>query len=140
MVMKKLLTEWRKYLREGDEGDLEFLLLPPGETAQIGDEKGRAPRPGENAILRYRTDHGSYRYVKVVDGQIIAGLQVMSRDLWRGKEPAIATIANVYTHPDFRRQGHAADLLAKAKQSFDKVLHSKDLTSTGSRWKSGVES
>jgi len=64
----------------------------------------------------------------------------MSRDLWRGKEPAIATIANVYTHPDFRRQGHAADLLAKAKQSFDKVLHSKDLTSTGSRWKSGVES
>ena len=137
--MKHLLTEWRKSLREGDEGDLEFLLSPPGETAQIGDEKGRAPRPGENAILRYRTDHGSYRYVKVVDGQIIAGLQVMSRDILRGKEPAIAKIANVYTHPDFRRQGHAADLLAKAKTFFDKVLHSKDLTSIGSRWKSGVD-
>ena len=133
------MESWREHMKESGKNDLEFLLSPPGEAIQIGDEKGRSPREGENNILRYRTDNGSYRYVMVVDGQIVSGLQVMSRDLLRGKEPAIATIANVYTHPDYRKQGLASKLLAKARKDFDEVKHSRDLTSAGSRWKSSVE-
>ena len=53
--MKLLLENWRGFLREANEPDLDYLLDPPGETAQIGPERGRAPREGENKILRFRT-------------------------------------------------------------------------------------
>jgi hypothetical protein len=73
------------------------------------------------------------------EGEPISALQVVApkpprRGKWR------ATIANVYTVPERRREGHAARLLGAARNDFDEVMHSKhDLTTEGSKWKASVE-
>jgi GNAT superfamily N-acetyltransferase len=112
--------------------DLSYLLADPGDVPQIGPEKGR-PR-GPDGIARFRSEHGSFRYVLYEEGDPIAALQVVAppppkRGPWR------ATIANVYTRPERRREGLASALLAVAREDFDEVVHSADLSAEGAAWK-----
>ncbi len=78
----------------------------------IGDEKIKIITP-EISLLT--SPHGSYRFVYRKDGMIVSGLQVVSRD---GKN---GVIANVYTLPDYQRQGLARQLLNTAREVFKKV-------------------
>lgn len=112
--------------------DLSYLLADPGEVEQIGPERGARRRDG---IARFRSEHGSFRYVLYEDGDPIAALQVVARPPPK-RGPWRATIANVYTVPGRRREGLASELLDAARRDFDEVVHSaSDLTSEGSAWK-----
>jgi GNAT superfamily N-acetyltransferase len=107
---------------------LAIYLGDPGTVPGIGTERGKPPRSG---IGRYKSPHGSVRYVWYEHGQPLAALQVVTRDGRR------ATIANVYTVPSRRRQGLASALLAKARQAFKDVHHAEDahLSAAGRAWR-----
>ena len=94
---------------------LNARSLAPG----IGIETGKPPKSG-NGIARYQSKHGSTRYVLYVDGRAVSVLQVVSRD---GKS---ALVANVYTDPEYRRQGLASVLLKRAERDFKSVSHAKE--------------
>jgi len=79
------------------------------------------------------SDYGSKRYLLSYEGDILAGLQVVSQD------GVHATIANVYTRPAYRRKGLGRILLAAAKQDYETVTHSKHLSEEGAAWAKGVE-
>ena len=108
--------------------DLAIYLGDPGTIPGIGTERGKKPA---NGIGRFRSPHGSVRYVMYERGDPLAALQVVTRD---GKQ---ATIANVYTVSARRREGLAAALLAKARQDFSQVEHAEDmhLSSEGRAWR-----
>ncbi len=114
--------------------DLSYLLSPPGETKQIGSETGK-PRD-KTGISRYRSDQNSFRYVYFIDGKPVSSLQLVKT---RGQKKWKAKIANVWTHPDYRRQGLATKLLNNAKKNFDEIKHSQDLSMSGSHWKSSFK-
>jgi hypothetical protein len=107
---------------------LAVYLGDPGSVPGIGTERGKKPTSG---IGRYKSPHGSVRYVWYEHGSPLAALQVVTRD---GKE---ATIANVYTTSARRREGLAAALLARARQDFKKVEHAEEahLSSSGRAWR-----
>ena len=106
-----------------------YVLLPPGQTAQIGPERGT---PINEGIACFDSPHGSYRYVFYRHGEIVSGLQVMSRDGAHG------SIAYVFTRPEHRREKLAMRLLQAARQDFESVDHSTDLSDYGRLWKRGV--
>lgn len=107
---------------------LAIYLRDPGTVPGIGAERGKKPTSG---VGRYRSPHGSVRYVWYAHGVPLAALQVVSRD---GK---LATIANVYTVPSRRREGLASMLLAKARHDFKEVRHAEDahLSTEGRAWR-----
>jgi len=109
---------------------LPSMLLPRGDNPAIGEEQGTVRRDG---ISTFRSPHGSTRYVLSRNGVAIAALQVVGRD---GRH---ALVANIYTHPDHRRQGLATKLLVKARQDFARVDISDDLTADGKAWVLGLE-
>lgn len=125
--------KFKQWLIENSEIDLSYLLAGPGQVPQIGQEKGY-PDFTKNGSVKYVSPHGSYRYLYFVDGKPVSALQVVSRD---GKT---ATVANVYTLPEHRKKGYAAELFERAKQGFEKLTHSKDLSTAGSLWASKVGS
>ena len=117
-------------LSESSEPDLAYLLAPAGGTPHIGPERQIGnPRDGS---VKFLSPHGSYRYVRYVDGKPVSALQIVSRDGENGQ------IANVYTVPEYRKQGFAKDLLDRARQGFESISHSKDLSSLGAIWKGKV--
>jgi predicted GNAT family acetyltransferase len=111
-------------------GDLSYLLLPVGQTQQIGAEK--QDKKSKGGIERYSNKFGSYRYVMVMDDEPVGAIQVMSRDKTK------AVIANVYVKPELRRQGIAKNLLVQARKDFDEVVHSNDLSDDGKGFASAV--
>ena len=111
------------------ESPLQYLVWPPGETEEIGPERGKAVRDG---IALFTSPHGSYRYVLYKDGEAISALQVVSEDKTHAK------IANVYTASAYRRTGAAKMLLDRARRDFTTVVHSKHLTTEGKAWRAGV--
>jgi GNAT superfamily N-acetyltransferase len=108
---------------------LAIYLGDPGTVPGIGSERGKKPT---NGIGRYKSPHGSVRYIWYEHGDPLAVLQVVTRD---GKQ---ATIANVYTVAAHRRQGLAAALLARARRDFQKVEHAEEthLSGPGRAWRS----
>jgi GNAT superfamily N-acetyltransferase len=109
----------------------EYLMVylgDPGTVPGIGTERGKRPTSG---IGRYKSPHGSVRYVWYEHGAPLAALQVVTRD---GK---LATIANVYTAPSHRRAGLASALLAKARRDFKEVHHAEEahLSPAGRAWR-----
>ena len=90
------------------------VLLPPSAHPAIGHESGKAKRQG---IGKHVSPHGSTRYLMYQDGEVVAGLQVMSQDGTHAK------IANVHTRQDHRRKGYADKLLARAERDFSTVAH-----------------
>jgi GNAT superfamily N-acetyltransferase len=107
---------------------LSVYLGDPGTVPGIGVERGKRPT---NGVGRYKSPHGSVRYVWYEHGTALAALQVVTRD---GK---LATIANVYTVPSYRRAGLASALLAKARRDFKEVRHAEEahLSPAGRAWR-----
>lgn len=124
------MHNFKSWLKENEEPDLAYLLGPSSSIPQIGKEQ-QFGRP-INGSVKYLSPHGSYRYVYYIDGKPVSAIQIVSRD---GKN---AQIANVYTLPEYRRQGIAKELLNRAKQGFESIKHSQDLSTLGSIWKSKV--
>lgn len=119
----------------GATGDdpLAATILPPGHRGLgVGRESGRLRRDG---VSRHDDPHGSTRYLYSAEGQIVSGLQVVSRD---GRT---AVVANVYTRPDYRNLGLASRLLARARRDFSRVDHAEEshLSSAGVAWRDAVE-
>lgn len=111
-------------------GDLSYLLLPVGQTQQIGAEK--QDKKTKDGIERYSNKFGSYRYVMMMDDEIVGAIQVMSRDKSKG------VAANVFVKPELRRQGIAKRLLVQAKKDFDEVEYNPDQSDDGKAWVSSV--
>ena len=111
-------------------GDLSYLLLPVGQTQQIGAEK--RDKKTKDGIERYSNKFGSYRYVMVMDGEPVGAIQVMSRDKSKG------VAANVFVKPEYRRQGIAKRLLVQAKKDFDEVEYNPDQSDDGKAWVSSL--
>lgn len=103
---------------------LRLLLSPPSECPQIGAEIGRAAKEG---ISTFISPFGSVRYVYARAGRIVAALQVMVGS-------GIATATNVFTAPDFRRQGLASQLAARAKIDYENLQFSKERSPDGQAW------
>lgn len=108
-----------------DEGPT-WVLLPPGQNPTIGPER-RVRRRGP--VSRYDSSHGSVRYLYELDGQTVAGLQLVT-----GPSQGSAVVANVYVLPDRRRRGLAAQLLEHARKDFPGVTHSQHLSEDGKAW------
>jgi GNAT superfamily N-acetyltransferase len=108
--------------------NLSTYLGDPGTVPGIGAERGKKPTSG---IGRFKSPHGSVRYVWYEHGIPLATLQVVTRD---GKQ---ATIANVYTVPTRRREGLAAALLTRARRDFKVVEHAEEaqLSAEGRAWR-----
>lgn len=116
---------------------LTGLILPRGESPMIGREVGRDVRDGVSLFFQSRRTFnpnypypkgGSYRFVRCVNGKIVAGLQVMSLSGEKG------IVANVYCHPDWRRKGHATELLVAAKEVFETIEFDDDQSPDGQAW------
>lgn len=124
------------------EGLTEYLK-PRSQVKSIGTEDyvgtvwlslaGEHPQKwGE----RYTNRHGSVRYVLFLRfgrgraPQAVAALQLVTSD---GKN---ATIANVYTLPEYRRRGFATDLLELAREEYDTVKHAdqRHMSDAGKAW------
>jgi len=106
---------FRKWYNEQEEPNLSYLLSPPGKVPHIGEETGE---PVHHGIAKYDSPYGSYRYVYYLDGQPVSALQVVARDKRSG-----AKVANVFTHPDFRRQKFATQLLQQAQSDFRTIQY-----------------
>lgn len=118
-------------LTESSEPDLQYLLGPAGSIPQIGPERQVGdPKSGS---FKFLSPHGSYRYVQYVDGKPASALQIVSRDGINGQ------VANIYTLPEYRKQGLARGLLDRARMGFEKITHSRDLSTLGAIWKVKVE-
>ena len=117
-------------LAESPEPDLAYLLGSAGSIPQIGPERQVGdPRHGS---VKFLSPQGSYRYVQYVDGNPASALQIVSRDGINGQ------VANVYTLPEYRKQGLARGLLDRARKGFESITHSKDLSGLGAIWKGKV--
>lgn len=113
---------------------LTGLIQPPGESPCIGNENGDLMENGIS-VLYHKTGAGgagSYRFVMAVEGEIVAGLQVMSRGGVSG------TIANLFVAPDHRRAGHATALYEAAAKMFPELTVSDDLSDDGRAFMSAV--
>jgi ribosomal protein S18 acetylase RimI-like enzyme len=118
-------------ITESSEPDLAYLLAPAGEIPQIGTEKQVGST--KDGSVKFISPNGSYRYVRYVAGKPVSALQIVSRD---GKN---AHVANVYTLPEYRKQGFARELIDRARQGFESITHSKDLSTLGAIWKGKVD-
>mgnify|MGYP003322603782 CR=1 FL=1 len=74
-------------------GDLSYLLLPVGQTQQIGAEK--QDKKTKDGIERYSNKFGSYRYVMVMDGEPVGAIQVMSRDKSKGVAANVLSLIHI---------------------------------------------
>jgi GNAT superfamily N-acetyltransferase len=112
---------------------LAATLLPPGHRSlAVGRESGELCRDG---VSRHDDPYGSTRYLYSEGGEVVSGLQVVSRD------GVTALVANVYTRPDRRGRGLASELLARARHDFARVDHASeaDLSAAGRGWRDAVE-
>lgn len=113
--------------------DLSYLLNPPGQVPYIGPETGE---PVNHGIARFEDPYGSHRYVMYQNGQAVAAIQVVSKDRRSG-----AHLANVFTHPDHRRERYATQLLRQAQSDFRSIgFPPRDERSDSANdWLDGIE-
>lgn len=101
---------------------LKTLLLKSGCNPLIGPEV-RAIL-SENIELMESRD-GSYRYIFQENGEILSGIQVMSRDGQNG------VLVNAFTAPEARRRGLASKLIEAAKSRFSSLEYSEERSIDG---------
>lgn len=133
--MRRLLNITNKLFESGSGGEND-LLSPFNQSKMIGDETKIFDYGDVQAYQStyIHANNRSIRYVKLNDeGEIICVLQFRTK----GPRSKKGIIQNVYTRSDSRRKGYALELLKKARWDFD-VKHSKDLTTDGNAWKSGI--
>lgn len=114
---------------QSSEG-LAYLLSHVESRKYVGPEK-HSGIP-ENGVSRHVSGNGSHRYVMHVNGEPVSAVQVVSR------EKGVGQVANAYTHPDYRRQGHARALLQHAANDFPTLTHSDHLSGDGAAWRNAV--
>lgn len=112
---------FKQYVEMRSNEGLAYLLEPRA-SGTTGPE--RKTRMGDGVNL-YADPHGSYRFVFETGGRPVSALQVMSADGKHGH------VTNAYTSPDFRRQGLASLLLAKARKRFSTLSYSEDRSEDG---------
>ena len=100
--------------------NLDYLLSELGEISQIGDEI-KIPLGGN--FYLYKSEFGSYRFIKKIGSEIVSTIQVMYRN---GNIP-YAT--NAFTKLEFRKQGIALDIMKKAEIYFGEKLDTSNDTS-----------
>jgi ribosomal protein S18 acetylase RimI-like enzyme len=94
----------------------------PQAGGTTGPEKQTKLTP---TVSVYSDKNGSHRFVKHDAGQPIAAIQVMSRAKGQGH------VANVFTRPDHRRQGHGTELVRHAQRMFPQLTFSDDRSEIG---------
>lgn len=115
----KLYEEFKGY-----EG-LSYLLDEYNDI--IGNEK-KIPI-GDNIYL-YKSEIGSYRFIKKIDNNNVSAIQIMYR---KGQRPYTT---NAFTLPEYRKKGIALELLKKAETYFEEPLNlSNDVSELGSKLK-----
>lgn len=108
------------------EADLAWLLLP--STRITGPETKRVLQAQPFDRVDYLRDpYGSHRFIGFVDGEAVAGIQVV-------KGARSSVVANVYTVPYLRGRGMASALLRAARRRLGKIAHSQHLTESGARF------
>ena len=75
-------------------------------------------------IRLYEDEFGSRRFVKLVDGISVAGLQLVT-------SPDRTVVANIYTHPSYRRRGYMTELFREALARYPALQLSKDRSDDG---------
>jgi ribosomal protein S18 acetylase RimI-like enzyme len=123
-IISKWISTNCKFAMESNES-LVSLLAPQGKHPWIGPESGKLSPDGISVL---KSKEGSYRYVYCINGKQIACLQVVSTD---GKK---AHVSNVFTSPEYRRQGIATRLIDRVKLDFQTVTYSEDRSNAGSGW------
>ena len=121
------------YTSERSIRTLAYLLVGPGETRQIGPERGRPLHDGI-AVFKSTATKGSSRYVLYEDGRAVAALQTVVLS-----PSAPARIANVYVVPHRRRAGLATALLKRARKD-GPVEHADEdqISDAGKAWRDVV--
>jgi hypothetical protein len=121
--------EGEQVLTQDAVGDFADFLLPQNESLSIGQESGTFNDEGLSVFEAVNTPSDQFvsrRYVKAEDGEIVGTVQVTSTD--GGKT---ATIANAVTKEGRQKEGIGTELLARAREDFESVKHSEDLSEAG---------
>lgn len=101
---------------------LKSLLNHRSECYMIGDEIILRTAP---PIEVWQSEHGSYRYVLLDQGEVVSCLQLVSRDGKTGR------IAQAYTREGQRRKGFVTRLYQVAKEDFNRIDMSTDVSESG---------
>lgn len=99
------------------------LLNPLGKSKNIGEEKGKNI---ENGITNFISPYGSIRYVAFEKSKIVSAIQLISSDGLNAK------LINAITTPEKQKQGLASALIERAREDFNTISFSEDLTTAGS--------
>ena len=109
-------------------------LLKPLLEPQAGGTVGKERRKNLSQDVAVFIDpHGSYRFVKFVNGEPAAAVQIVTRDKKHG------IVARAYTRPEFRRKGFATELLQYGRKMFGSLEFSSDQSEMGKAWVGSVE-
>jgi GNAT superfamily N-acetyltransferase len=109
---------------EGSNEELASILHKHGAQYGSPDEKVRHLTP--TVSVHSKKEWGNHRFVKHDGhGNPIAAVQVVSREKGKGH------VSTAYTHPDHRRQGHAAELIRHAKKQFPHLTYSEHRSENG---------
>ena len=111
------------------ETDLSYLLNKE-ISAMTGPEKHYKVK---NGISRHVSNTGSTRFMFHADDKPVSAIQIIEN----GPE---AVVANIYTIPEYRRQGIATTLFKHAKKYFPNLRYSKHLTGEGEKFKDSLDS
>jgi ribosomal protein S18 acetylase RimI-like enzyme len=141
MNMREIMNRVR-VAEDDDNSSLKLTILPKGQNPAIGPETGTFHPNGISLFFQSSriwnksapAKAGSYRFVYAKDGEIVAGMQIISDD---GKQ---GHIANIYTAPSSRRQGLATALLAASRKILKSVSHSPEdaISGDGKAWKQSL--
>ena len=107
--------KFKAWYNESAEPNLSYLLGAPGTLPSIGEETGE---PVGHGIAKFVSPHGSFRYVCYVEGQAVSAIQVV---VAKGKRSA--HVANIFTHPNHRREGFATQILQQIKLDFNSIKY-----------------
>jgi len=106
--------------RYAEEYDTSHLLLPSA-GGWVGKEKSRDLGDG---IIHFVDPFGSHRFVAHSEGVPVSAIQVMGT----GKS---GRVVGAYTHPQYRRMGHASNLIHTARGIFPDLSFDDDRSSAG---------
>jgi hypothetical protein len=110
------------------ETDLSYLLNKE-ISAMTGPEKHYKVKDG---ISRHVSNTGSTRFMFHADDKPVSAIQIIEN----GPE---AIVANIYTIPEYRRQGIATTLFRHAKKYYPNLRYSKHLTGEGEKFKDSLD-
>ena len=118
---------------------LAYLLGKKSTVKQIGKETGGQYQDTDDKVQRsywlhrYVSKEGSYRYLYVMNGEIIGAVQLVA---WDKGAPVIT---NAYVQPVFRLTNIARYLIGIARRDFPNAVFSIDRSEDGEALVKGIE-